>query len=858
MLRLLRLVSVPQLRSSWGRTLLVIAGTLTGVALIVGINVINTTVTASLRETLAAIAGPSDLEVTLGLGEIGFPEATLTTVKAVPGVRTAVALVRGTISLADHPAETLYLFGADLTAEVDLARYRIDALANRRDLLKALEDPHGLFVSELLAEELGLRVGETIRLSTPKGVDTFTVHGLLRTEGLAKAFGGRLAVMDLAAAQRQLGKEDRVDQIDVVLEADASPAVISDRLTAALPPTLSVAPPAQRAVQYQAILASFQAMLTGLSLLCLVAGLFIIYNTTATGALHRAVVMAGLRRIGATPGQIFLLLMTEALILGTVGTAFGIATGIALGHLLTTMVTDSMGVIFQLRFIANTLTVDWRQLATIGCVGIATTLLASAFAAHRVAQLEPLAVMRTGAGPSHPEPHPIRFVAAWAILVIVSAAALVLEQRYKSIAWGNIGATLWNGSAIVIVIPLVTWVRRGMTAMLVRLFGIEGAIAANSLFRSTTRTGVTIAAIALVLTVGMTVASLAHSFHRTTATYVQGFLAGDLIVSAVATEGGWLETPLPATILAELATIPGVERVDAVRVLPGQMFRGERIAVGAASDIFMDPNRFPAGWYREGDPAHAAEAVRSGHAVNVSTSLADRWGLHVGDLVALDTPTGTLALPIAGVVPDLLSDRGSVLLTRRLLLERWHESSVNRVNLMVTPGEPLDMVRRRIVDRFGDRYRLKVLSMRDVIAYHENKVNSAFAFTDAIQLLIVIVTIAGIFDLLLSAIIERRGELARWRLIGADDRSVMRSILVESFSVGALGAALGVVVGVVTAWMWIGVNFRHLLGYQLELHLAIGATLWYVALVVGMTLVAGFLAGRHAIRQPLLAALRAE
>jgi putative ABC transport system permease protein len=276
------------------------------------------------------------------------------------------------------------------------------------------------------------------------------------------------------------------------------------------------------------------------------------------------------------------------------------------------------------------------------------------------------------------------------------------------------------------------------------------------------------------------------------------------------------------------------------------------------TDGFFDPTRFPPGWYREGNASQAAEALRAGNAVNVSTVLADRYDLHVGDTIELDTPTGRLALPIVGVVPDLLSDRGSVLLNRRLVVERWHEPTLTRVNLFLQPGESLDAVRERIVQRVGDTYRLKILSMRDVLAYHEDKVNSAFAFTDAIQLLIIVVTIAGIFDLLLSAIIERRRELAVWRLIGADDRAVHRSIVIESGTVGAIGAVLGVVVGAVTTWIWVAVNFRYLLGYNLEQHLAVRATIWYVALVMMMTVLAGYLAARQATRDPILDGIRAE
>ncbi len=857
MFRLVALVSIPQLRASWGRTLLVVAGTLTGVALIVSINIINTSVLANVRDTIRLIAGPADLEVTLGVGEIGFDESTVDTVRAESGIRLAVPLVRGTISLASNAEETLQLFGADLTAEDDLRRYQIDAVSRRSDLVKALEGQNSLLVTEKFAARQNLRVGDAVDLSTPQGVQRFLVRGLLRPEGLAAAFGGQLAIMDITAAQRWLGKEGRIDQIDVVLADGVDIADVERRLGAALPTTLTVGRPEYRGVQYESILASFQAMLTGLSLLCLVAGVFIIYNTTSTGALNRAVIMGGLRRIGATPRQVFWLFMFEAAVLGAVGTALGIGVGIVLAHFLVGMVTNSMGVIFQLRFSAGTQTIDPRDLAIITVGGIASTLFASWFAARRIALLNPLDVLRASRRPIVQKP-PRGLLVWWVVLVLISAGALVGEQRFKSIAWGNFGATLWNASVIVLAIPLVTALAGLVSDVLSKRFGAEGEVAATSLFRSAVRTGVTVAAVALVLTVGISVSSVEHSFHRTTATYVQGFLGGDLIVSAVATEGGWLETPIPESVASELREIEGVRRVETVRALPGVMYRGERIAVGAASDGFIVPSRLRPGWYREGDAADAAERVNTGRAANISTGLADRFDLHVGDTIELDTPTGKLSLPIAGVVPDLISDRGSVLISRRLFIDRWDVTNVSRIMLSLDPGKSLDTIRRRIAERLGDRYRLKMLSMRDVLDYHHEKVSSAFAFTKAIQLLIAIVTAAGIFDLLLSAIIERRREFAVWRLIGADERAVRRSVAIESATVGVLGAVLGVVVGAVTAWIWLAFNFRYLLGYHLEHHLALVPTVWYVVLVMVMTVLAGYGAARRATRQSILDDIRTE
>jgi putative ABC transport system permease protein len=362
LLRLLRQISLRQFRTSWGRTCLVVGGIATGLSLIVAIDIINTSVLENFRRTIELIAGPAALEVTLGVGEVGFPETVVDTVRTDPDVAAAVPLVRGTISLADDPAETLQLFGADLTAEEDLSLYRLTLATERRRVLQSLDDPHSILLTVAFASRRGIRIGQIIKLSTPHGVEDFTVQGLLEPEGFARVLGGQLAIMDLPAAQLMLDKEGRVDQVDIVPREGTHLDTVRQRLQAALPPSLQIARPEQRSEQYERILSSFQAMLTGLRLLCLVAGVYIIYNTTATGAVQRALVMAGLRLIGADAGRLLRLFMVEALVLGVGGTLLGIPAGIVLARLLTGMVADAMGVIFQLRFPIEALAVSARGL----------------------------------------------------------------------------------------------------------------------------------------------------------------------------------------------------------------------------------------------------------------------------------------------------------------------------------------------------------------------------------------------------------------------------------------------------------------------------------------------------------------
>src|SRR5205814_3523961 len=93
-----------------------------------------------------------------------------------------------------------------------------------------------------------------------------------------------------------------------------------------------------------------------------------------------------------------------------------------------------------------------------------------------------------------------------------------------------------------------------------RVFGFDGRVAAEGLARSPGRTGVTAAVIALSLTLAVTVSSVARSFRESERNWV--ILMGDLVVSSIATEGGWLETPLSTQVGEVLRTLAGYARVE--------------------------------------------------------------------------------------------------------------------------------------------------------------------------------------------------------------------------------------------------------------------------------------------------------
>src|SRR6185436_6427291 len=83
------------------------------------------------------------------------------------------------------------------------------------DPLVFLAQPDSLLVTKEFAERNHLSVNTRLPLFTVRGEKQFTVRGIMKSSGMAQAFGGNLAIMDIYALQQVLGRGRRFDRIDV-------------------------------------------------------------------------------------------------------------------------------------------------------------------------------------------------------------------------------------------------------------------------------------------------------------------------------------------------------------------------------------------------------------------------------------------------------------------------------------------------------------------------------------------------------------------------------------------------------------------------------------------------------------------
>src|SRR5213078_4025527 len=119
----------------------------------------------------------------------------------------------------------------------------------------------------------------------------------------------------------------------------------------------------------------------------------------------------------------------------------------------------------------------------------------------------------------------------------------------------------------------------------------------------------------------------------------------------------------------------------------------------------------------------------------------------------------------------------------------WNDHAVNRFHVTLAPGADAEVVRRAIAGGVGAVEGLKVLTQRELYAYHQDAVGRAFRFTRALEVLPLIVAGLGLAEALIAVSLDRRRELALLRAAGATRGQVARSVVAEAAGVGLLGLA---------------------------------------------------------------------
>jgi putative ABC transport system permease protein len=844
---LLRLISWPYARKHLLRCFLTILGIVLGVAVFVGMHTANQSVLAAFRQTIDRIAGSTQLQISAG--EPGLDESVLETVQNLPEVRAAAPVIEATVQFGKG---NLLILGVDMLGDRNLRSYDLENTdAAIDDPLVFLAQADSLLITKSFAAENGLTLNSRVPMRTMDGDRVFTVRGIMKPGGLASAFGGNLAIMDIYAAQKVFGRGRKFDRIDIALQDGVTLNDGRAKLQRALGPGLDVGVPSSRGEQFEATSRIYSLGSNITSMFALFIGMFIIYNTFAIAVTQRRSEIGILRALGATRGQIRTLFLTESAIAGLAGTLAGVAFGIAMARAMAgyigTLLADVYGIAQQAKHIE----IDPWLIGVAVAMGVVTSLIAAVIPARSAAGVDPVKALQKGRYQSMSEGEN-RTRRRWALACAVASVATLTLNRNSMIFYA--GYLLAVLAAVLLSPALAHWLAQMLRPVFAWIHPVEGTLAADSLIQAPRRTSGTVSALMLSLALVVSLSGLAQASYDSISEWMRTALNPDLFVTTAESVTA-RSFVFPAALGDGLKKIPGVGDVQLVRSVR-VIVKGAPIMVVAVDiESLARHAKLPA---VEGNTDEMYRVSAEGKGVIASENFARLHGCKLGEMLEIATPTGVLRTPVAGIVRDFSDQQGSLLMARDVFIHYWNDDSVNVFRIYLKPGANSAEVRQKILDTYGAQQRLFVLTNQDLRQYVIRVTDQWFGLTYVQIAVAVLVAVLGIVNALTVSITDRRRELGVLQAVGGLRGQIRHTIWLEALGVGLIGLVLGLALGAVQLYYTVEIARRDLIGIEIAYVYPFRTALVLVPIILIAAFLAALGPAERAVRATLVEALEYE
>lgn len=843
-----------------------ILGITLGVAVAVAIDLANASASRAFDLSTEAVAGRTTHQI-IG-GPEGLDESIYTRLK-LSGISPVAPVITQYVSSPQLGNNPMQLLGIDPLADAPFRAYLSGGNnePSLTDLEAFLTQPDTIFLSSQTAERYGLQACPPGSNQSPKAATSpnqqpdchitlvvsgiqkaVTIAGLLSpADSLSQRALDGILLTDISTAQVLTGRLGKLDRIDLIIPTKAaggafssqSPSAEIDRIRALLPPSAHLLPVEARTGTLAEMTAAFRLNLTALSLLALVVGLFLIYNTMTFSVVQRRRLFGTLRCLGVTRQEVFWLVASEALVVGILGSLFGAGLGILLGQGAVRMVTQTINDLFFVVTVRG-VQIPLSSLVKGALLGVTATFLTAIPPAWEAASVPPRAAL-TRSGLEGKTQQAVKIAALSGLgLLLVGGAALLIPTRNLIISFGGTFAVIIG---FALLAPLITSLfMRASISPLGRIWGSLGRMAPRDVITTLSRTAIAVAALMVAVSVTIGVSLMVSSFRHTVIIWLNQTLQGDIYINAPGLTATTASTPIEPEVLTVLNRWPGVEKVFTLRSATVDSPDGP-VHIAASSNPDVGADRI----YLASDGS--LDFIRSQLArgsVLVSEPFANRVGLpRHGGKITLYTDSGPKVFPVIGIYYDYASTQGTVMMSLDIYRNLWHDNAITSIAVYLAPGSDVNQTAHALQNALSPIQGLLVrpnqVLRQEVLAVFDR----TFAITGALQLLATVVAFIGILSALLSLELERQRELGILRAVGLTIRQLWGLVMLETGLLGAAAGLLAMPTGLSLALILVYIINRRSFGWTLQMQVLPEPFL----LAFGVALTAALLAGIYPARR---------
>lgn len=838
----------PAWRDQPGRILLAMVAVMLGVALAFGVHLLNGAALAEFARAARGVNGQPDLILRASSGPL--VDADLADLLNRPEVAAASPVVEAQAlwpgqAGPDGRGLSIHLIGLDPLALLASA-------ANGHPLAPELTPQIEGGPAEALAANT-VHLNAVARARLPAGATKLTLRlpqpGGGAPRDIELAIGGRIAagstplgVLDIADAQAVFGRLGSLDRIDVQL----TPGVDAAAWAARLPARWKAAPPDDEGARLSDLTRAYRVNLGLLSLMALFTGSFLVYAVLSLATAQRLPQWALVGVLGVSARMRWRLILMEGLIVGVVGTLLGLALGAGLAAGALKLLGSDLGLHGAGDSSAELL---WRQPLLLPAVvyaalGLAAALVAALAPALTVRRIAPALVLKGLGLPAS------RTLPAW-----VGGGLLALGGALAWLPpiWGDTPVAAYLSMLCLLMggLALVPALVRGMTAALAALPASALLLLARERSRdqaTEARRSLAGVLVALALAVAMTV--MIGSFRESLMRWLDHALPADLYVRSALRGANGMPAPLPPALLDALPRQPEIARTAPQRTARLRLAPGTDAVALTARDVDAGGLPLVERW----TGATAADALP----VWVNEAGRDRDGLVPGHVFSAElVDSGRIVkLQVLGIWRDYSRQNTALWMALADYRRSSGDTTSTEVALWLAPGQTLDATRAAIRKLAGED--VEMAAAGELRTLSLKIFDRSFAITVWLQAVALAVGLFGVIASQSAQALARRREFGLLRHLGLSRRQLMRLLLIEAGLTGGAGALAGLALGLGLSVVLVYVVNPQSFHWSMEMHLPLVRLAALVGLAFVAAVGASLLAGRRALGQDAVRAVRED
>lgn len=812
------------------RNSLTIIAVILGVTLIVGVNIAFDSVYDQFGSTVNQAIGNVDISVRSGLN-LPFNQTILTTLNQTTGVADYYGRLNGQVNTSE-PQDWISttLVGVNTTSDFD---YVDSSATNITDQLQLPINSSDAVVDDRLNFTIGQKlVVEVETGSFPTFLSenyTLKVVGLYHSSQFENQYGGVFGqgytgyrvYVDLTKAQTMLNYTDKINSISIKLQDSKQTSIVVNDLNDRLGSDYVVNPVKESVLTIVSrATVGLQSGLQIMSVMALCVAIVIVLNTMYMNIGERTHEIGILRSQGASARQVFWIFFSESLILGLIGVAIGLVSGLFVTDIfryLTSKIFQpfSPGVIFRFSFPATT----GQHLILGAAAGLLTVMIGGLFPSLSACRTDIINALRPSMRKPGKQRTALKLILLGLPLTIFGAFIFVWYDLFSQYGIGLYVVSALAPIAMLGVTLLVAGLLRSGGPAIERslfAFGKTKKIISRNVERNLLRSTICFALIGMSLSLVVVMSGAQVGTVAGVENVIRSFSSSDLTVIS--------DNMIPKSFTDNITNIVTVKATTPVLVVPDQTIiqnDASSSPIKSSSTVLaIDPVSYPKVMlitFSDDTPSNAFERLNDSGTIILTSPLAKSLNATVGDEVKIRVVTYSYGYPVLtwenftvvgvaqGAWLDIMSFGNFMLseasyisfnnLNQTFPSSNSYNDKANLFFVKVDHNTNIDQTKKSIQDSYGKEYKLSITTYNDAVQRVKSSIDQIFYILYAVVAFAVLNAGIGVAAIMIMNVSERRREIGIYRSQGMSKSQVITSIIGEATFLGVVGFAMGIAVG---------------------------------------------------------------